>query len=69
MKTIVFYNKILTFQKETKAKKEKKKDNTSLKTFTHSPPLFCLLKILKKICIDQIHELVISFLKIRFKED
>jgi hypothetical protein len=40
MRTIVFYNKILTFQKESKAKEKGKKINTSLTTFTHSPPLF-----------------------------
>jgi hypothetical protein len=40
MITIIFYNKILTFQKENEAKEKKKKDNTSFTTFTHSPPLF-----------------------------
>ncbi len=38
MRTIIFYNKILTFQKESKAKE--KENNTSFTTFIHSFPLF-----------------------------
>ncbi len=46
MRTIVFYNKILTFRKESKAKE--KENNTSLTIFTHFPPLKSLTFILSR---------------------